>query len=297
MTQTEPAFPEGVAASVDQLVGDEVTHVGFVARDGHGRHALLDVNDRGAVTFPTVARLAGEPASSALARCVTERLGVVPRAVFPLPGPWSHEGASTWLFAGLSASATGRTPRLSGDAQRIVWCDRDEAYARLGHARDAGLRRRDELVLAYALSAALSTERRILLAVQTLHRMGFERLRLRVERSRQAQTWRFTLGSPAAPIVHTHGHGQRFFGWSDACFDAPDELAERLLYRAHATLFDAWGDDAANVAWLDDVIARTAPEGVPVDVGDAPAPHGFVSVERHARVSTVAGPPGDASAW
>lgn len=291
-------FSEALAQAIDGAAR-EASHVGFLAREVSGRHALLVADDAQGPrsTLPVVELLASERPSDALERCVHTQLGLLPRAVFPLPGPWRHEGRCTFVFAGLSA-VEGNGPHEKTGAS-VRWSGRDEAWRHLATTPREAERRRDLYLLSQASAMALSTERRLLLMVRELHRMGFECLRFQMTRSPVDRSVSFALALPtgAAPVaafphtplpVHAGTQAAAPFGWGDACFDTPEALALKVLRRAPGALFGAWGVDRAWTRWFDEALTSTEPEGLLMMAPDTKTP---VTVARHRSVSSVVQPP------
>lgn len=297
-------FSEALSLAIDRAVPQGTTHVGFIGREVAGRHAFAVTGDEASLSLPAVEVAPGERPSEALTRCVRDHLGIVPRAVYPLTGPWRAEGRSSMFFAGLSAVAGGAPSGRAAPVTPLRWCERDEAHALLAASPRESERRRDLYLLSQVTATALSIERRLLLTMQGLHRMGFERLRCRLERSRADRSFRFGLVLPPdaspvagaalketlAPPMHGGAQGQFPFGWGDACFDAPDALAAKMLARAPDLLYAGWGVDRDYVRWFDEALATTAPEGLFVTGAEGAAPTA-VQVERHVAPPPIAPPP------
>ncbi len=261
-------FLEATARRID-AVATSASFVGFLARDAQGRVAITEPagHFRGvSATIPKVAIAPGERASDALARCLREKLGVTPRAVYPLPGPWTTEGDVGFFFAG--SLGTGSAPPTKPEShlvKAVHWCDRHEAARRLMGSPRAPDRVRDLQLLAFSCALELSFERRLFLAVRELNRMGFERLRVRIARGGSAEAT-FELspvggGAATTTLRHSASAGQCPFGWDDAVFDSPSELADRVLRRVSDMIFAAAGTDPAWASEPDRLLADPALDG------------------------------------
>ena len=123
--------------------------------------------------------------------------------------------------------------------------------------------------------------RRILLMVHELHRMGYERLRIRSGLSASGMHWRcsvFVAGRPEIEASFSSGSNMACFGWDDAVDDAPGDLARKFVERFPAIAAVAKGGDAAYASWFVDMLRQTAPEGVPVEIADFDLPTGGLPV-------------------
>ncbi len=288
-----------VAAAIDRVTPTTVSRVAFVAREVSGRHALAIGDERAGMSIPAVDLRPGERVSDGLARCIVDRVGVVPRAVYPIETPWQIDWRETAIFGGLSALAASDAGS-TGSRPALHWADDAEAHAILSTAPPTSASRRDLVALSSLRRVSLSAERRLLLTLRVLHRMGFERLRCAVERAPD-RTFAFELCPPpdAAPVAyaamrptlswpsHRSVLGQSPFGWDDACFDDPDRLAAKLVARAPDLLYSAWGTDPRYARWLDESLDTTECEGVILTGSDTPSPPGTTKVERHKTATLV----------
>jgi hypothetical protein len=138
-----------------------------------------------------------------------------------------------------------------------------------------------------------SLYRRILLMVKELHRRGFGRLRAApwshqngyikypgrwtcsvvpsvvmdpengamtdgVQMNRLREALRFTQHHDPFETLPSHLP----FGWTDALFDTPGELADKFLQRFRDLCFIGWGSDPEYERWYDQMLELTAPNGV-----------------------------------
>jgi hypothetical protein len=56
--------------------------------------------------------------------------------------------------------------------------------------------------------------------------------------------------------------GQQPFGWTDAVFDSPRELARKFVRERREIAFAGWGPDAEYVEWFWRLLELTGPNGL-----------------------------------
>lgn len=249
-------FDDATALQLDARTEPAVGFIGLVLRTADDRFALIEParSDRGQrTTFPKTAITPGERASTALARCVREQLGVIPARLQTLPGPWETDGDVSRFFLGaLDHDAPEGAPPPSPHGHTLHWCDRLRAAELLLRSEREADRARDLQLLALAWGREPSPERRLLFAVQTLHRMGFEALRLTITDAATG-AWSLDVARPAqhhAPLTGRITPNGSPIDWDDATFDAPRTLADRLLYRAPELVLAARRSDPPSVEHL-----------------------------------------------
>jgi hypothetical protein len=207
------------------------------------------------------------------------------------------ENSTTAYLVGMAM--TGAVPPRN-TPQDARWLSPDEAARLLKTSQNATSRNRDLAVLAAAATVNPSPVRRVLLMIRELHRRGFGRLR--------AATWCHQNGYidpcrwqcavvPAAAVCRrnpamTEGdtltrlretlgitsHHDTFeslatqtpFGWKDAAFDGPAQLADKFFARFRDLCFIGWGTDPLYEGWFDMMLDRTGPHGGFYPVMDSP---------------------------
>lgn len=289
-------LPEWVLDRVDAAFTGDANYIGCVCFDQVGNVALVEPEGhfRGvSATLPKVARAPGERPSQTLVRCLEEKVGAGAVCVYPIPGVWQGDSSRTAFYAVLRASWKSGGPAPSSPHVAAVHdCSFEAALARLAASRNSADRLRDLTLLPVARTIALTPARRLLLMVRALHRMGFERLRAGCSLSPSGMHWRFELFTEQRPerpaawsastlegvlrpkldVSYSTAMGQRIFGLEETCFESPEELATRLVREAPQVVYAGLGRDPDYARWLDDMLARTAPEGVFVDGLDGDLP-------------------------
>jgi hypothetical protein len=108
--------------------------------------------------------------------------------------------------------------------------------------------------------------RRVLEMVRILHRQGHERLRANPGFS-GAGWWQVRIG-PLGPsrddlgVWYTTASRDRVFGWEGAERSSPHALADRFRHAYPDIVAAASGADPAYADWFNDVLTRTAPDGL-----------------------------------
>jgi hypothetical protein len=275
-----------------------VSHIGFIAFDIRNQALVIEPEDKPygvTATLPRVRVKPDEPAVMTLTRCLKERVGWRTTSVFPIHNVWITENSSPFFYTGMIKD-NDEPP--NGKLPRSIWCSVGEARSRIKSSKNLTTRRRDLAALDMASRIERSLYRRVLLMVRQLHRMGFARLR--------AATWMHQNGYIKPPghwscsvvpsIVmdsedgaKTDGHrmnqlreilkviqhhdpfqtsgSHRPFGWTDACFDTPGQLAEKFFQQFRDLCFVGWGSDPEYEEWYDQMLELTAPNGVCYPVG------------------------------
>jgi len=122
-----------------------------------------------------------------------------------------------------------------------------------------------------------------MLLLRTLHKRGFERLRLSVGISPSGLHWRYEIApaqsfNPDGATVKRELYIQGAFassngtsppfGWKGAEAAAPEELAGWFVERFPAVAGAGRGVDAAYAAWYENVLELTEPDGLLVIYGE-----------------------------
>lgn len=292
-------IPDDAPSDIDTVVPPGVTHIGFVGVSLTGQVLLTEPSGHPygvSATFSKVRLASDERPGVALIRCLHDQVGHVPVSVFPIPSVWATEKSAGFYFAGL-VSDYFRTGERWSPHEKIVgvkWCSVSEAEQRISASRKAASRWRDLGLLRAATMLEVSTPRRILIMIQELHQMGFQRLRAAptvswemgavrpnwycsvlpttcisadgatVDRERSQQFGRF-LGVnvenyPWSPC-HTYG-GHQPFGWGDSPWDTPRVLARKFVERFRDVALAGWGPDPEYAHWFIRMLENTAPHGV-----------------------------------
>ena len=302
--------PVEVIEAVDRVVPRGVTHVGFVGVNLSGEVLLTEPEGHPhgvSATFCKKRIRPGETPSQTLDRCLTEQVPYWPTSAFPIPNVWSTDESSGFYFAGLishilpsGSSVTRQT--IPG----VEWYSVEVAERRIARSGKASSRRRDLALLHAAAGMILSPARRILLMLRELHGRGFERLRASPsvgwEMGAIWPDWRCDIlpvscldrNSAMARddeqisrlcqflnIEYEEHHPLPWstlgdhvpFGWPDAVWDSPEDLAQKFLTRFRDLAMAGWGSDPAYSRWLEETLLATAPHGVfhanPLDVEGA----------------------------
>lgn len=243
-------------------------------------------------TFPKVSLKPGERPSGALARCLREKIGQAALSAYPVPGVWKTPNTTSVFFAGFVSDGEIAAKPTSPFLGITGWCCPELAGLTLEQSPNIPSRERDLAMLGQIQKLCLYPGRRVLLMVQELHRLGFERLRAAPYLAPSGCNWRCTvlpitclsskhgaypvsygvleqrIGNPQAVFRYTDGQRQAYFGWEDAAFDSPAELASKFLSRTREIAFAGWGPDPDYVRWYEVMLTLTAPNGVPYAFAD-----------------------------
>ena len=285
MDEASRMIPEGLDEAIDAAVPPGVTHIGFVATDDYGNVLVREPNGHPYGVSATLTRVKVKPSerpSETLERCLREQVGESAAGVFPIPVVWTTSQSSGFYFAGMLDSRSVSPTNLAG---KTGWCEPSEAERRIGVSQNRESRQRDLGLLAAASSMCLSPDRRILLMVQELHRLGFERLRAPAYQYPIA--WRcpivpayWTLqrhggryddlssqieqlfGVTACEYTYSSACGQFPFGWDDMPFAMPSELARRFVRERREIACAGWGPDVAYARWFEQILEATKPNGL-----------------------------------
>lgn len=302
---------------INQVVPDEATAIGFVACNLAGELLLVEpakhFNDV-SCTFPKVERKSSEQPSETLLRCLQEKIGARPDTIYLVPQLLETKHSRAMFFAGLVSTKTNPT---SGYVQTVQWHSTESARQRLQTSKNLGSRQRDLSLLEIVSQMCLTPERRLLLAVQELHKMGFEQLRIFPSLAPSGMYWRCSLvpkscisdrhgaiadmerlhkllqlaGSNCQELRHSSGSQQFIFDWKDSGFDSPKELAHKCLKRSREVVFAGWGEDHQYVRWYEDMLRMTSPGGVVFAIADWDLPADRLPTTRTASKVWVPLPP------
>jgi hypothetical protein len=285
------------------MVPAGVTHIGFVGINLEGQYFIAKPKKPlygVTATFPKTRVQPHETAGRALTRCIGEVLDE-PDSLYPLhnnnPYPvddtWVTPNSRSYYFLALFESP--RSPIVSANFD-YHWFTPHLAAQQFQKSPSMASRQRDSAVLASVQTQCASPYRRILLMLQELHRMGFEKLR--------APAYDYPLGwrCPIIPAAWTHKnqmgifdrkpshHGGTFedpefgdlletevhslrytyygaskqqpFGWQDMVFATPLELAARFLQAFPEIAVCGWGPDLEYAQWFGRMLEMTYPHGV-----------------------------------
>lgn len=281
-------IPETVAASVNAAVVPGVTHISFVLFDVEGRLLVSRPKTHPygvTATFPRLRIEPPEPASAALNRCISSWIALRPHAVYPLRPIWATGHSATMVFTGIRFDTSSKPPEALSPTE---WCTVEAAKALFTKSPNVSARGRDLNILGAVQHSCVSPARRIFLMVHELHQMGFQRLRVAPAMSPTGFHWRCSV-LPITLISERHGaridhealerfnrsigydtglwtysssSDQEPFGWTDAHFDTPRELAQKFVQRVRELAWAGWGDDAAYARWYEEMLALTSPNGL-----------------------------------
>lgn len=244
-------LPEGLGAAIDRVVPPGVTHIGSVATNMSGEFLVTEPEGHPysvTTTFSKVKVVTDEPASRTLGRCLREQVGHSPIAIYPIPSIWIGANSTSFYFAGLLGDIMKEECPVSPDICGLRRYGRDSAEQRIKVSKNTTSRERDLALLSTVATMCLSPYRRILLMVRELHLMGFERLRApaydyplawRCPVVPSAWTWKTHggqfddvpsdveqfLGDKPRRHTYSSASNQQPFGWLDAAFLSPYELA------------------------------------------------------------------------
>jgi hypothetical protein len=305
---------EELAGAIDAAAPPDVTHVGIVLRNTLDAYLITEPTGHPfgvSATFNKVEARPGEPPHATLERCVREQIGFEPTSLYPIPVVWATGQSRSYYFTGLVDSI--ELPP-SGAHRRAML---DEAGAKQALSASANLesRHRDVGLLMAAARICVSPFRRILLMVRELHLLGFERLRAapylypiawRCPVVPASWTWRnngamfddlfhflpetLRLDGTGRP-TYSSAERQRPFGWRDAPFATPRELAQRFIAAFPHVAYAGWGPDEAYARWFVEMLERTAPNGVVYTHGEYEPDLPGQLYASHCQVTRVTGPP------
>ncbi len=288
-------------AAVVAAATQGVSHIGLIACDVKNHVLVIEPEDQPYGVTATLPRVRVNPDESAeitLRRCLKEKVGWGTTSAFPISKVWVTENSSTFFFTGMIKD-NNEPPE--GKLPRSHWYPLDIARSKIQTSKNRTTRNRDLAALEMASKIERSLFRRILLMIRELHRKGFGRLR--------ASPWMHQNGYITPPgnwtcsivpsvvmradsgaftddvqmnrlretlhIIQHHDPFQtsgshRPFGWTDALFDSPEQLADKFLERFRDLCFIGWGSDPEYEQWYEQMIELTAPNGVYYPIGCEP---------------------------
>lgn len=281
----EGVIPEEVVEAVDVGVPAGISHIGFVATSAAGEFLVTEPQGHPngvSATFSKVKVGVGERPLQALIRCLRQRVGQAALSVFPVPAVWVSTNSRGYYFAGLLKDENLPSPEnMTG----LRWLPRDRAEREIRKSQNLASRTRDLGLLEAVANMCLSPYRRVLLMVRELHLIGFERLRA------PAYEYPVSWRCPVVPATWTYReHGGRFaghhpslgrlleetsldhtyssaagqhpFGWTNATFATPQELARKFLRERREIAFAGWGPDPQYAEWFRRMLEATKPNGL-----------------------------------
>ena len=305
-------FAPDLVAAIDAATPPGQTHIGIVIKNSDD--AVLVTEPQGhpygvSATFNKVKLGAAETPSAALARCLREQVGGELEGVYPLPTVWATNNSRSFYFVGLYDGQASIGPNYA------AWMLPDHALHAISASKGADSRQRDLGLLEAVSGVCVSPHRRVLLMVRELHLMGYEQIRAapymypiawRCPVVPAAWTWReqgaqFNSYFSGMPDELTSGQGrrhtyssadgQRPFGWKDAHLASPRELAERFVREMPRVTWAGWGPDEAYVAWYEEMLLRTALNGLIYTQGEFEEPLRDALYAVRCRVQRVPVPP------
>ncbi len=155
-----------------------------------------------------------------------------------------------------------------------------------------------------------NSARPLLLMIQELHALGYQRLRIAPGMAPSGCHWRCSI-APATNISRAHGailaHGSQssehystgqgfdYFGWSDAADNTPRQMAEKFLARLPELAELGRGPDESYACWFREMLAATRPGGVVYAYADWDYPRDCLpTIGVKSEVSVPLPPPGAA---
>lgn len=123
----------------------------------------------------------------------------------------------------------------------------------------------------------------ILLMVEELHRMGYQRLRIAPGMSPSGMYWRcgvthvdnirpdhgaMIVDESSDVATYSSAAGNHFFGWDDARGDTPNDLARKFIERFPVIVRMGRGDDEDYVRWYGEVVSLAQSGDLPYAYSD-----------------------------
>ncbi|MCM2371086.1 hypothetical protein [Aporhodopirellula aestuarii] len=306
-------IPEELHDAINSVVPNGVTHLGFVVTNTLGQYLVTEPNGHPygvTATFNKVKVKIDERPSQTVERCLRDQVGQSVVGVFPIPIVWSTSNSNGFYLAGMMKNEGQPVPH---QGNRAAWLDFQDAESLISESGNLESRRRDLGLLAAASEMCLSPYRRILLMVRELHQLGFQRLRAPAyeyplawrcpivpaywtlrshggmydEPNSQMEHW---FGIKSGQHVYSSASGQFPFGWNDAAFSTPTELAIRFVRERREIACAGWGPDPEYARWLEVALAATAPNGLFHSFAEFEKPTDYLYTDM-ARVDRVPLPP------
>jgi hypothetical protein len=194
---------EELRESINAAVPQGVTHIGIVVTSVFGQILVTEPKNKPYGVVATLNKLkvqTGETPFETLVRCIREQISEPTQGVYPIPAVWITPNSAGFYFAGMIWNE-GHAPPGSPDNK--IWCDLEDARRRINNSHNAQSKKRDLALLLAASRMCLSPYRRILLMLQELHKMGFQRLRAPAY-EREGIAWRCPI-VPAYWTLRDHG--------------------------------------------------------------------------------------------
>lgn len=297
---------DALRTHIDIVVPGTITHIGVVLFD-YGGYVNLRVPQNGkGMALPRVKRFDGETPSQTVNRVFGQHIGGTARTLYPLPYQWPTSNSSTFFFTGVTKPGDVRGPSK-------YWRTVDEAYNYIKQQANGASGARDIAALRESVKLNPCSYRRILHMVRELHLMGYQRLRAFFHCPSNA--WELAI-VPKHWILHDNGGmvsdavfdfplrnvlegyssetHQKPFGWEDAAFYTPHELATRYLHSFPDIRAAGWGKDQEYVDWFERMLLVLEPFGLPyaVSFNDMTLPRDRIYVQYHPYVTQYHLPPG-----
>lgn len=151
-----------------------------------------------------------------------------------------------------------------------------------------------EVVIENAKDYIVDGCRRLLEMVQILHRQGYERLRISPGMASSGYHWRCEFLPSEMTIAddfnrhisrsmetarYSSGNLKKYFGWTDALYDLPADLAVKFIERFPDLAKASAGRDPEYVKWYSMMLAMTAPDGIIYSYADYPLPDDHLPVQ------------------
>jgi hypothetical protein len=227
----------------------------------------------------------------------------------PVEPDYSKTQAIRWVSPSEARTLIAQTPKEVGRKRDLSLLEaalttyrvsQPESYdASLGEENDTGIRSID----LYRLG------RLLLRMVRTLHRRGFESLRIQPSMAPSGCYWRCAI-APAS--LFTRKHGARlshafwdsdliahyssgsladFYGWGDCSQCSPGELADRFEEAFPITVRMARNEDPDYAHWYQHMIIATEPIGMPIAFADWTVRQDMLEIICHPDVHSFPLPP------
>ena len=320
-------FPESLKQAINMAVPAGVTHIGFIPTNIAGDLLLAEPHGHPygvSATFSKVKVSKGEWPSQALARCLTEQIGVATASLYPIPSIWVTPNSTSHYFVGLIRDDQDA---VSSTTASLEWVMPDQARTKISKSQNAPTRQRDLSLLSSVGPMCLSPYRNVLLMIRELHRMGLERLRAHTH-IYSFGTWRCAV-VPAAWVVnencahteavpfdvhyqfellfserrsihfYTSANEQQIFEAQEDVFSTPGELARKFIRERPEIAAIEYGPDPEYVDWFQRTLETLAPNGLFYSFSEyeQPSDHLYMLMARETAVPLP--PPGqmDRSQW
>ena len=136
--------------------------------------------------------------------------------------------------------------------------------------------------------------RDILLMIHELHRLGYQRLRIKPGMSASGMHWRCAITALGAQAANYGSAQERApFGWDDAAEDTPAQLAQKFIARFGELCAHGRGTDQAYAGWYAEMLRASEPAGAPIFYADWELDRAVVTLIGESGHATFRLPPED----